>query len=319
VTATTVLRPDDPPAAERDSRYPIVIQRVDGFVTAHTASFDAVAAALPTEALHPVRLPNGRALIAIAFYQKRAATAGSGASTLVMPPYADLTITAVVTQRPMSRVAAMLALAGLRGSGLGGFALQFPVTSRAWRDAARSTLGSPMFVADFDLDVGGSEWRLRVSENDQDIVTVLVRPGGGFRRIHDVQTVFGVVDRTLMAVEIESDFVAMRRRDGATLELGTHHPVAGALCRLDVSPRAFMTIVYHDGRLTLPAPVAIGTARPYPCHPGLDAPFGRYTVSYPGTPPIDQYAAGDLRRSPMGFDETEDGPRRDPGRISDEA
>jgi hypothetical protein len=139
VTTTILPRPDAPPAAERHPDwYPIVIQRVDGFLAAHTASFDAVAAALPTESLHPVRLPNGRAVIAVALYQKRAATAGSGASTLVMPPYAELPITAVVTPRPMSRAAAMLTLAGPRSSELGGFALQFPLTSRVWRDAIRS-------------------------------------------------------------------------------------------------------------------------------------------------------------------------------------
>lgn len=275
--------------------YPIVIQRIDGLLTAHTASFEAVAADLPTEALHPVRLPNGRALIAVTFYQKRAPTAGSGASTIVMPPYAELPISAVVTRRPMSRAAAMLALVGPRSSDLGGFALQFPLTSRFWRDAARSALGSPMFVADFDLDVSGSEWRLRVSENDQDIVTVRVRPGGSLRRIHDAHAAFGVLDRKLIAARLETEFVARRRRDGATLELGADHPVADALRRLDVSPRAFMTFVYHDGRATLLAPEPVGDAGPYPCHPGLDVPFGRYTVRYPETPPIDQYAASDMR------------------------
>jgi hypothetical protein len=301
VTTITLPPPEDPPAPERRSVYPIVIQRVDGFVTAHTASFDAVTAALPTRALHPVRLPNGRALISVALYQKRAATAGSGASTLVMPPYAELPIVAIVTRSPMSRAGTLLALAGPRSSELGGFALQFPLTSRTWGDGIRGALGAPTFVSDFDLDVSGSEWRLRVSEDERDIVTVRVRPGGGLRWSHDVQTTFGVLDRTLMAARFESDFVARRRRDGATLELGTDHPVANALRRLDVAPRAFMTYFWHGGRVTLLGPEPIGEASPYPCHPGLDAPLGRYTVRYPGTPPIDQYAASDLRE-PMAFD-----------------
>ncbi len=298
-TVTTRRSEDDPTTGRHPEWYPIVIQRLDGFLAAHTASFEAVAAALPTKGLHPVRLPNGRALIAVALYQKRAATAGLGASTIVMPPYAELPITAVVTRTPMSRAAAMLALAGPRSSELGGFALQFPLTSRFWRDAARSALGSPMFVADFDLDVSGSEWRLRVSEDDRDIVTVHVRPGGGLRRIRDVQATFGALDRRLMETRLETEFVARRRRGGATLELGADHPVADALRRLDLSPRAFMTFIYHDGRATLLAPEPVGDARPYPSHPGLDMPFGRYTVRYPGTPPIDQYAASDLVRDPM--------------------
>jgi hypothetical protein len=302
VTVITPMRPEGSLAAERGSVYPIVIQRVDGFITAHTASFDAVTAALPTEALHPVRLPNGRAVIAIALYEKRAATAGSGASTLVLPPYAELPITVVVTRKPMSLATALLALAGPGSSKLGGFALQFPLTSRAWRDAARSALGSPAFVADFDLDVSGPEWALRVSEDARDIVTVRVRPGGGLRRIDDIQATFGVLDRKLMAAMVETEFVAQRRRGGATLLLGAEHPVADALRRLDVSPRALTTIVWHGGRVNLVAPEPVRDARPYPCHPGLDVPFGRYTVRYPGTPPIDQYAAGDLCREPVAID-----------------
>jgi hypothetical protein len=292
--------------------YPIVIQRVDGFLAAHTASVEAVAAALPTDALHPVRLPNGRALIAVALYQKRAAIAGSGASTIVFPPYAELMITAVVTRRPMSRAAAVLALAGQGSSELGGFTLQFPVTSRTWRDGVRGALGSPAFVADFDLDVRGSELRLRVSEDERDVVTVRVSPGGGLRRIHDVQTVFGALDGKLMATRIETEFVAQRRRDGAMLEVGSDHPVADALRRLDVSRRAFMTDVWHNGRIILLGPEPVGDAGSYPCHPGLEVPFGRYTVRYAGTPPIDQYAAGDLCRDPMALDAMEGSSRIDP-------
>lgn len=315
MTTVTLPGPERRPATDDHSEYPIVIQRIDGFLTAHSASFDAVAAALPTDALHPVRLPNGRALIAVAFYQKRAATAGSGVSALVSPPYAELPITAVVTRRPMSRAAAMLALAGPWGSELGGFALQFPLTSRTWRDGIRGALGAPAFVADFDLDVSESEWRLRVSEVDRDIVTVRVRPGGSLRWIHDVQTTFGVLDRKLMAAPIETEFVARRRRGGAALDLGAVHPVAVALRRLDVSPRAFMTFVYHGGRATLLAPEPVGDAHPFPCHPGLDVPFGRYMVQYPATPPIDQYLAGDMRRDPFVFNREDDCPPSDSGGV----
>ncbi len=99
-----------------------------------------------------------------------------------------------------------------------------------------------------------------------------------------------------IAAGLETEFVAGRRRHGATLELEADHPVADALRRFDMSPRAFMTLVYYGGRATLLAPAPVGDARPYPCHPGLEVPFGRYTVRYPGTRPIDQYAPGDLRR-----------------------
>jgi hypothetical protein len=69
VTTITLPRPEDSLAAECRSVHPIVIQRVDGLMTAHMASFDAVRAALPTRALHPVGLLNWRALISVALYR----------------------------------------------------------------------------------------------------------------------------------------------------------------------------------------------------------------------------------------------------------
>ena len=75
---------------------------------------------------------------------------------------------------------------------------------------------------------------------------------------------------------------------------------------------------HHDGRATLLAPEPVGDAHAYLCHPGLDVPFGRYTVRYPGTAPIDQYAAGDLRRDPMAFDTLEGSSPFDPSRVRED-
>ena len=178
--------------------------------------------------------------------------------------------------------------------------------------STRTALRGPTALRHADRD-GWQE-----ADHDADIVTVRVRPGGGLRRSHDVHATFGALDRRLMAARIETEFVARRRRGGATLEVGSDHPVADALRRLDVSPRAFMTYVWHDGRATLMAPEPVGDARPYPCHPGLDVPLGRYTVRYLGTPPIDQYAAGDLRRDPMAFDTVEGSSPVDRGGIRED-
>jgi hypothetical protein len=73
------------------------------------------------------------------------------------------------------------------------------------------------------------------------------------------------------------------------LQLG-EHPVADELRSLGVSERPFASYVYLAADLVLPAPEDIGPARPYDGHRGTDRELGRFTISYPGTGPLDQYA-----------------------------
>lgn len=68
----------EPAVPASDNLYPLVIHRVDGFMAAHSCAFDALAAALPTDELHPLRLPNGRAILVFALFQKRAPTGVPG-------------------------------------------------------------------------------------------------------------------------------------------------------------------------------------------------------------------------------------------------
>jgi hypothetical protein len=103
-----------PPVADG---FPLVVHDLDGFQSYHPASFQAVRALLPSEALHPLRLPDGRALLAFVVTRKRTVTAGSGPSSVALPAYADLVISAMVTRQPLSRVGSLLALAGLRVDG----------------------------------------------------------------------------------------------------------------------------------------------------------------------------------------------------------
>ena len=48
---------------------------------------------------------------------------------------------------------------------------------------------------------------------------------------------------------------------------------------------------YLDHRSILPACLPVGTARDYHGYARADRAFGRFTVSFPDTPPLDQYAA----------------------------
>jgi hypothetical protein len=276
------------------ARYPLVIHRLDGFMAAHSCSFDALAAALPTDELHPLRLPNGRAILVFALFQKRAPTGGTGAETRALPPYAELSVGAMVSPRRLSRAAAMRALAGIgRPPQVGQFPLHMPLTDRSWRDGGRAAMGLPMFVADFDLDLGSREWTLRVSEAGDEIATIAVTPGGLLMTRRDAQHMYGTADGRLWAAPGRTSLVVQYRQGGTTLSLGGGHEVASELRRLQVMPHAFATYVLRSGRAVIGAPVPIGAARERRVHAGLDVPLGRYTVRYPGMKPIDQHARPD--------------------------
>jgi hypothetical protein len=51
-----------------------------------------------------------------------------------------------------------------------------------------------------------------------------------------------------------------------------------------------MSLCMVTGRGILPTRRPVGSARPYEGYRGDDRWFGRYTIHYPGTAPVDQYA-----------------------------
>lgn len=268
---------------EADRWYPVVIHRLDGFQALHTASFEAVRALLPSASLYPVRAPNGRALIAFGAIQKREATAGVGNDAEPLPAYAEVMISALVTQQPLPRATSLLVAAGLVPSALGAFVLHLPLTSRVWRDAGRMT-GVPMFVADLAFDFRRPDgWHAAgVSEDGVEILSLTAKPGGLLRASHPIVTVFTAHEEQLLGAPMESFFVERGRFGGGVLELGHGHPVADALRRLSISRRALLTSTIHSGRTVVREASPFGAARPYPGYAGTERGDGRHTVRYPG-------------------------------------
>lgn len=284
-----------PPVSQ--TGYPVLIHRMDGCLSTYAASFEAVRAMLPSPELHPLRLPDGRAMIGIALAQKRAATATTPTGTAPMPPYAEVMVSAIVTRRPLSRAAAAVVLGGnVVGVGpvrLGGVPLAFPMTSAYWAEVVRSSMGLTAFVADFELDLSGDAWRIRVSEDDQAIVALTFRPGGRLGVERMTQVTYGVSGDRLAVARMDTVFVRRRRlQGGAALELGSGHPVAERLRDLDLSPTAISSWTYLDGRAVLHAPIKLAMpASPVPIHPGRDVRLGRYWVRYPDADWMDWYVA----------------------------
>ena len=197
----------------------------------------------------------------------------------------------MVTREPLSRIGSSLALAGLGRRQIGAFVLHVPLTSRTLRDAGRTMLGMPMFVADLDFEESEEGWRLRVSEDGVAIVSLHVRQVGRARVHRETVDLYGVLDGRLLAAPTEVDYLEQRRFGGGRLELGDDHPVAAELRRMKVSPKALLTLVERSGRLTMHAPTAVAeVAEARVFHPGLDGDRGRWTIRYPGTQAFDQYS-----------------------------
>lgn len=275
----------------RAFRLPIHYHDTDLFQSVHTASYEAVAAELPGD-LRPARWIDGRAMLAVLCFRYRDVTVvTTDGSTGRFDPYGEIAVNAVVTRGPAARLMPLL------GRQMRGFVLHLPVTTREAHDAGRQLWGFPKFVADMDFAEEGQVRGVELSENGRHILTVTVRPGGPVLADHRPLIAYTTLGGQLLETVVPAaGHVRFRPgREGGRLDLG-EHPVADHLRRLGISAEPVAVFSYLDHRSVLPAGVPIGPARDYTGYSGDEREFGRFTVSYPGTAPLDQYAPAPARQ-----------------------
>ena len=284
--------PGPRPVAEVDGlrlRGPAFYHRVDSFGSMHLASYDAVRELLPSSELQPVRWLDGRAVLQIGASRYHVASCSyADGTTGVLAPYAEVVIAAMVTRGP-ARPGLPLLAPGLHH--VGGFVLHLPVTTLEARDLGLKIFGLPKFVADMEFREEPLLRQLRLLEQDSEILTLAVRPGGRVTADRSHGVLYSSLHGELLETTVRflgHRQVRLGRRAGA-LQLG-RHPVADQLRALGVSPEPVMIVSYLDGRAILPFGNPIGAARDYTGYLGSDRPRARFTVEYPGTGPIDQYS-----------------------------
>jgi hypothetical protein len=183
--------------------------------------------------------------------------------------------------------AGMLPLPASWRAGL--FPLFVPVTHRWARDAGWA-MGIPKFVADLDFGESVVMREVRAAEDGRSILRLRVPMDGNVRVSHQPMLTYASAEGRLW--EVESPMFAYQRMDvggrGVELELGDH-PVADRMRELGISTRAVASTCSVAGRGILPTRHDVGSARPYEGYRGEDRWFGRYTIHYPGTAPVDQY------------------------------
>lgn len=260
------------------------------FRSVHLASYDAVRDVLPSSDLHPVRWFDGRAAVLIAAMRYHEVSVGHPDGTPdLLAPYGEVMLAALVTRRPTPRGLPLLMPTMHH---LGGFVLDLPVTTAEAYDLGRKVFGLPKFVADMDFREEPTLRQVKISEDDAEILTLTVRPGGPITTDHAPVTLYSSLNGDLLETSVR--FLGHRQtalgRHAGELSLGAH-PVADRLRGFSVSAEPLVVYNYLDARLILPLGNPVGTARGYPGYVGRDHLRGRFTVEYPGTDPIDQYTA----------------------------
>ncbi len=268
---------------------PTVFHRSEASQTLHSASLEAVREYLPTDELHPVRLPGERAVIAIGAFRHDQITS-NGVVGEALLPYGEVMVAALVTRRP-ARPLLPLVAPGLRGVRFGAFVLHLPVTHRPARDGGRLVWGYPKFIADMEFEDSIETLRCSLAEGGRHILTQTIRPGGQPAVLGGSMRLYSALDGELLALDVPMSGIARQRwgPGGGHLELGGHQ-VADELRALEISPEPFLSRRLTELRLAMTYGQAIGPARQYLGYIGEDRDLGRYVVRYPNEAPIDMYA-----------------------------
>lgn len=264
---------------------PTAIHRIASFQTVHLAAFESVRAVIPTDALHPVRWLDGRALVFVAAMRHQDVTASfDSGEPFISPPYGEVSVGVMVTRRPAPRGLPVF------GRSLRGFVLHMPVTTAIAAESGRLLLGSPKFVSDMDFVEEPLRRAVTVSEGDREIMTVQVRPSGLVTVNRAPVIIYSVLDGQLLesTVRFFGHRQTMIGSASGHVHLGDH-PVADELRGLAVDTAPLMAANYLEARMLFGAGVPVATADEYRGYVGQEPERGRYTVAYPDSPPLDQY------------------------------
>jgi hypothetical protein len=273
---------------------PITYHRTEQVVSVHTIAIEAVRAILPSETLHPVRVPDGRALLAVTAARYLEGTAdGMDPREL---PYAETMIGVFVTTTPSPPLVPLVRgmLPGAGRPPVGMFLLHLGTTERAGRDLGRA-LGYPAFVADFAFEDDVHERRVRVTEGGREILRQTVAARGRVSADRRPSVTYAVRgDELLETVSPCSGYLQQRMGSRSGLLTLGDHPVADMLRALEPSQTPVVTRSYLNLRLMVPAPRVVGAARPYTGYAGGEQEHGAYTIRYPDGSVIDLSSAAGL-------------------------
>ena len=231
---------------EQAIELPILYYRDDFFALYFTADMRKVIEMLPSANLHPVMMPNGRAILGVGAFNYMDTTIGSyGEVPIVIP---------VVHKRKTSPYTGMLpAFMESWFPGFGLLVMHLPVTGILARDGGRQGWGYTKFIADMHFVIHSNYLECQMHEEDRHILDLRVsRKGLPMRETRPIIT-YSVRDNNLIKTIIPQKGikrVAIHSK-GSFLKWGDH-PVAEALKALGISKKPFMSVYFLERSAILP-------------------------------------------------------------------
>jgi len=227
---------------------------------------------MPSDKLHPVRLPKGRTLIGVGAFNYIDTSIG---------PYGEVGMIIPTVHAASPPLHVLPALMEARYPGFGTLVLHLPVTTMPARDGGRKLWGYTKFVADMDFKNTPEFMECRLSDKDDHILTLRVEKKGIVLKDKKPLITYSVKDNNLIRTIIpqKSTFRLALSPDGSSLELGDH-PAAATISGLGLAKRPLISRYYIERSGILPEGSAIEEGvRSLDGYLGEDR-TGRHTVSY---------------------------------------
>lgn len=226
---------------------PILYFRDDFFGLYFSADAKKVSAIMPSNHLHPLLLPNGRAIIAVTAYNYIDTTIG---------PYGEIPIVIPAVYREIpSRLSSIRPL--LQESNYPKFGVlvqHLPVTKVIARDAGRGEWGYTKFVADMVFRATPEYFRCYMTEKDTHILDLHVHRNGIRLKDKKPLTTYSVKNNQLIKTVIpQCGFRHVNIFPAGCYVSWGDHPVAESVLNLDISAKPFMSFYYTQRSAILPS------------------------------------------------------------------
>ena len=223
---------------------PILYFRDDLFGLSFSADFNRVRALMPSDTLHPVRLPGGEATVGIFAMNYLETTVG---------PYGEAAVAVPVVHGPKSPPPLLPLLLESKYPGFGMLILHLPVTTLAARDGGRGVWGFTKFTSDMEYTLTPEFMECRLSEAGTHILTMKVARQGLALRDRKPLVTYTVQEKRLIRTTIPqkgSMRLALRPKE-SSVEFGEHQ-VAASIRQLRLSDKPLISRYYMERCAILP-------------------------------------------------------------------